>query len=388
MRGSTSTRGFALPAAVFALVLVGVLVTGGFYLARQETRIGIASERGTAAFYMAERGANEVMSQWDASTFGSLAAWATATVADTTDDGIWSVDVTRMTNRLYFLRATGTQNQGGAMYGDATRALGVIARLSSADVMPDAALTTVNALKIGGSIWIIGHDSIPSGWSDYCGPTGSSRPGILIDDAANISDVGQKYEVVGVPPIREDPDMTSEDLMEFGDLLWDELKTMATKFYPSYQTVTQLGPDSVLVGGSYVCQGSTLNNWGDPHHPTGVCGGYFPIIYAANGLKISASDAGQGILLVDGDLEVTGGHEFYGPVIIRGTLKTTGTGGHFVGGVIAANVDLDLSSVLGNAVVQFSSCAVTRAILNNPTLTQVRPIARRSWVDLSSITSG
>ncbi len=388
MKELRSRQGFALPAAVFALVVVGVLVTGGFYLARQETRMGVASERGTAAFYMAERGANEVMSQWDAATFGSLPAWSSATVADTTDDGIWSVNVTRMSSRLFFLLSTGTLDQGSALYGNASRILGVVARLATADVMPDAALTTVNSLKIGGSIWIIGHDSVPQGWSGYCDPPGASGPGILIDDVNNISDAGKKYEVVGVPPIEQDPDMTSENLMEFGDLLWDELKTMANKIYPSYQVVTQLAPDSVALGGGYVCQESTQNNWGDPHHPTSACGGYFPIIYAAGGLKISASDAGQGILLVDGDLEVTGGHEFYGPVIIRGTLTTTGTGGHFVGGVIAANVELDTSTVLGNAVVQFSSCAVTRAILNNPSLTQVRPLARRSWVDLSSVISG
>ena len=33
-------RGFALPVAVFALVIVGVLTTGGFFMARQEGRIG------------------------------------------------------------------------------------------------------------------------------------------------------------------------------------------------------------------------------------------------------------------------------------------------------------------------------------------------------------
>ena len=37
-------RGFALPVAVFALVIVGVITTGGFFIARQEGRIGIASE--------------------------------------------------------------------------------------------------------------------------------------------------------------------------------------------------------------------------------------------------------------------------------------------------------------------------------------------------------
>ena len=103
MTKTYSNKGFALPAAVFALVVVGVLVTGGFYLARQETRIGVASERATTAFYLAERGATEVMSQWDMSTFGSLANWHSAVKADTVSDGIWPVAVTRMTDRLYFL---------------------------------------------------------------------------------------------------------------------------------------------------------------------------------------------------------------------------------------------------------------------------------------------
>ena len=36
--------GFALPVTVFALVVVGVITTGGFFMARQEGRIGVASE--------------------------------------------------------------------------------------------------------------------------------------------------------------------------------------------------------------------------------------------------------------------------------------------------------------------------------------------------------
>lgn len=70
---------------------------------------------------------------------------------------------------------------------------------------------------------------------------------------------------------------------------------------------------------------------------------------------------------------------------MKGTLSTAGTGGHVQGGVIAANVDLDTSTVLGNALVQFSSCAVTRAVLNNDDLTRMRPLAQRSWVDLSNV---
>jgi hypothetical protein len=92
-------------------------------------------------------------------------------------------------------------------------------------------------------------------------------------------------------------------------------------------------------------------------------------------------------MLIEGNLSVQGGFEFYGPVFVKGELSTQGTGGHFNGGVVAANVNLGSSTVLGNAVVSFSSCAVERAILNNSALTQVRPVAMRSWVDLSAVVS-
>jgi hypothetical protein len=72
-------------------------------------------------------------------------------------------------------------------------------------------------------------------------------------------------------------------------------------------------------------------------------------------------------------------------LVVKGTLSTTGTGGHVQGAVIAANVDLDTSTVLGNALVQYSGCSISRAVLNNSNLTRLRPLAQRSWVDLSNV---
>jgi len=381
--------GFALPAAVFALVVVGVLVTGGFYLARQETRIGVASGRATTAFYLAERGANEVLSQWDPARFGVLGAWGTATVADTTDSGIWSVNVTRMSNRLYFLLASGRVVDGSAVYGEASRMVGMVARLRTANMEPKAALTTIGELRFGGSAQIFGEDYVPSDWPGECDAPGPVKPGVLIDEKTNIKYTGGKQSIDGDPPVSEDSAMTSDDLLVFGDMTWGELVDLASKIYPvGVSTITQLGPDSVDVDGTWQCNRAARENWGDPHHPSGICGSHFPIIYSRGNLKIAASDAGQGILLVEGNLVVSGGLEFFGPVIVRGTLTTTGTGGHFIGGVIAANVDLEASTVLGDAVVQYSGCAVQRAVLYNTDLTQVRPLERRSWVDLSSVISG
>lgn len=391
MSSRCSNRGFALPVAVFALVVVGVLVTGGFYLARQETRIGVASKRAISAFYLAERGAMEVLSEWDASTFSALANWGTTTVADTTDEGSWSVRVTKMNSRLYFLLATGAVREGSGMYANASRMLGIIARLNTAEIMPRAALTTVGEVRVQGSMEVIGHDANPTGWTGLCDSPGPSKPGILIDDTTNIRQVGAALTVDGDPDFQQDPTLESDSLLTFGDLTFDELKALATVTYPDGSRIRQLSPDSISVGGgNYVCDGSISDNWGTPAKPTGACGSYFPIIYAAGDLDIAANEEGQGILLVEGDLEISGTHIFYGPVIIRGTLWASGggTGGHFQGGVIAANVVLEETRITGNAVIEFSSCAVTRAILNNSSLTRARPLEDRSWVDLTSVISG
>jgi Tfp pilus assembly protein PilV len=284
-------RGFALPAAVFALVVVGVLVTGGFYLARQETRVGVASERASASFYLAERGASEVMSVWDGSRFGPLSLWGSATVADTTDDGIWSVSVTRVSSRLYFLLASGAATAGEAVYGRASRVLGIVARLRSANMDPSAALSTVGELRFGGSAQIFGQDYVPPAWTGTCDPAGPAKPGVLIDDRRNIKYTGHTKSIDGDPDILEDPGLTPEDLLLFGDMKWEDLVAMATIIFPSGEsTITQLLPDSVDVGGSWFCDSSSKTNWGDPYHPSGVCGSYFPVIYSRGDLKISASD--------------------------------------------------------------------------------------------------
>ncbi|MGW8267924.1 MAG: hypothetical protein ACWGSQ_16275 [Longimicrobiales bacterium] len=393
MRNDSSGRGFALPVAVFGLVVVGVLVTGGFYLARQETRIGIASERATAAFYIAERGANEVMAEWDISTFGALPNWGTATVADTSADGVWSVNVTRMTPRLYFLLVNGSVTQGDAVLGSAGRMLGYVARLISPSIQPNASLTTVGNITVGGSSEISGMDSIPCPWgSAFCDSPAPPVAGVLVDSLSNINFEGTAHTTEGDPEFLENNALTPDSLLFFGDALWDELVAMADKVYAHGQYVKQMHQDSVLINGAYVCETADnwsvpRFNWGDPNDPASACGGYFPVIYGQGDLSVESNDYGQGILLVEGDLTFKGGFEFYGPVIVRGTVSTEGTGGHFIGGLIAANVSLNASSVLGDAVIQYSTCSVTRAVLNS-SLTRVRPLESRGWVDLSSAVGG
>ncbi|MDT8367894.1 MAG: hypothetical protein RQ745_01715 [Longimicrobiales bacterium] len=382
--------GFALPAAILALIVVGVLVTGGFYMARQETRIGTASANSALAFYLAERGVTDVMESWDATSYASLDPWETVTRTDTTSEGIWSVDVTRVAAQMYMLEADARITRGGALQGGAHRSMGVIVKLRTADITPPAGLTTQGLINFGGSAIIKGADTPPDGsgsgsadWGNACDafPT-DDMPGLLIDDTTNIDWQGNRTniegEMTGDPKFTQDTTITSDNLLDFGDMQWAELTSLAGVTITSS---TPPDPAPVVDGGRCVPMSS---NWGDPLDTTSVCFDYYPIIHLNNpGETRLQGGFGQGILLVEGDLRVTGGFEFYGPVYVKGTLTTAGAGGHFWGGVVAANVDINSNTVLGDAEIQFSSCAVERAIRLNANLIRPELLAERSWIDVS-----
>ncbi|MBI4541243.1 MAG: hypothetical protein HY704_17210 [Gemmatimonadetes bacterium] len=383
----TNNDGFALPVAIFALVVVGVLVTSAFFTSRQESRIGQSTERTAAAFYSTERGINALLAQWEQADYNWLDDWEDTTLTGTVDDVAYAATVTRLSDMLYFVDATGTYSEGNLLAG-ASRRIGVVVRLRTANINPPAALTVQGAIQIGGSSEIAGFDSVPANWpAGLCDTTDSEdKAGIVTDDTTQITYSGQSYEISGSPAIKQDTTLTNDYFTDFGDLGWNDLVAAAEKVYANGVTITSIAPDSTFVNGSYQCNKTRQSNWGHPLSSTSVCYNYFPIIYGQGDLKISSSGFGQGILVVEGNLEVTGGFEFFGPVMVKGRLKTTGTGGHFNGGVMAANVDLATSQVLGNAVVQFSSCSIRRAVMNNTGITRVRPLANRSWIDLSSLT--
>ena len=47
---------------------------------------------------------------------------------------------------------------------------------------------------------------------------------------------------------------------------------------------------------------------------------------------------------------------------------------------MAADVDLELNSILGNAVITYSSCAITRALQYNAS---GRLVNQRSWAEIT-----
>ncbi len=370
-----TSQGFALPAVTMAVVILAVLITGALYMAQQEYRVGWSSNQATVAFNLTERSMARVLTTWDAPTYSVLPAWGSATTTGVVTDGSWSATITRMTNRFYYVDVTGVVSRGGAMRAGATHRIGVIAHMSSASLEPPAALTTRGNISVRGNAEVIGLDVDPPLWGTCTGPP-ENLPGIATDLTSTVGTEGAG-SITGNPQVTHDASITDDTFTEFGSVVWDDMIRMAD-VRPSPGTLN-VGPS---FNGDTTCNTGDLENWGDPETPGSACEDYFPIIYVNGNARLQAGGSGQGILLVEGDLDLRGDFSFYGVIIVQGTFETQGNGNRIFGGVLAGNATLNDQTVTGGSVVQYSHCAVQRAILNS-SLTRARRLPNRSWVDVS-----
>jgi hypothetical protein len=379
----TTRKGMALPMALGSMVLIGMILAGVFFTATQENRVGRNTITQERAFRGAEFGLNNAYAKWNNVTMNSLANGGVRTIVDDSSRRGWidTVKVTRLNTQSYVMVSTAYAGTGTTQARHRTSNL---IRVNFPTINVLAALTLRGALKLGGSSFIDGNDTPPTGWTD-CGATQPQQPGI----AATSSDSGQislsgckSFKCVdGNPDVQVNPAAgDSNTYFNFGNgITWQTLTAGATLTLTPGQASTAPGP--VVSGG--VCDGSNISNWGDPTRstPAGACESYFPIIYVTgtSGNTHLTGGSGQGVLLVDGDLQVEGGFQWYGPVIIRGHLTTQGTGGHFNGAVMAADVDLELNSVLGNALISYSSCAIADALIGAGI---PKKLTQRSWAEM------
>jgi hypothetical protein len=380
-------RGFALPAAIGALVIIGILVTAGFFMARQELRIGVASNHANMAVNIAQMGANEVMANWNGYQLGLITPWDSSVITGTAAGGNWRVSVVNANSYVYRITSTGEVTEGGALWAGATRTVGIVARMLFADINPPGALTTRGNVTVQGTAGIDGTNQTPGAWGPYCTTVPTDDAAGVVTDAGGTVDTKGSGAVDGNPPSVQDPGIVASTFTDFGNLTWAELTALAQIEGKDVTTalgtnITSTAPE--VAGG--LCDESVASNWGDIT-PTNPCGAYFPLIYHGGSPRIQSNGFGQGILLVEGDLDIRGGYTFYGIIITQGAFSTGAGGATIMGAVLAGN-DLILDqTATGGAQIIYSRCAVTRAVLNNANLSRARPLATRSWVDLTAVTN-
>jgi len=365
---SLASTGAALPLAIFALLVVGVLVGAAFLFGRQEQFIGRSTIRSQQAFGAAEAGMHLQLGAWAETGSNGLVTGDSASFEGALGSTGWYRGSIRRLNDLLFL----VRSEGFSADSNARQQLGMIVRLRPIELRVSAALKTLDVWDIVGSSSIDGNDNLPPGWTG-CPPPGSALPGIQLPSVALLSTVTCPIPgcVVGSPPVEERP-LTSDSLMILRDGVVSDLRARATKVLAG--GYRRIEPSST--GG--VCNVADPDNWGAPLQPAGACGGYFPGVWVDGGLTVNGVQ-GQGVLVVDGDLVVDGAFEFYGPVVVLGSLVTRGSGGHFLGGVVALSAELAQDAVIGTVTIGYSSCAVARAIQRTAS---VIPIRSRSWAVL------
>jgi hypothetical protein len=196
----------------------------------------------------------------------------------------------------------------------------------------------------------------------------------------------QDSKITGAPAqVENDPTVTSDFFNMFGDVTFDELKKQADIVLPNTTPYNGSAP-SLTATNPQRCNTANQMNWGEPHRLgdasfVSQCVNYFPILYGSGTqTKLAAGGRGQGLLLVEGDLEISGGFEWTGLIVAKGGLKIVGNGNKITGALLAQDVAVDdQNSISGNSTLQFSSCALSKAIKGSA---NARPLTQRSWVQV------
>ncbi len=381
-RGVSDERGIALAVAIFALVIIGALVAGTFYAARLEQQTGRNTFTAAQAAEAAEAGLKDAVATQTAAGLLALPVDPNLTAGgtqlpDLTVGGYTTAKrtINRLTENVFLVRSLAARTEGAGT-PVASRTLGQLIRLMQADVDIDAGLTALGNVTVTGGAEVTGIDGVPPTWvnPDVKCPPLDNVTGVRYNDG-NLT-INGSGTIGGEPDSVKDATLNPADMKE----TFDKLKALATLIVANPNPPATVPAYTAAVPPR--CKTSVETNWGEPLVPGDPCFDYFPVIYHYGDLKLQGG-RGQGILLVEGDLTASGGMVFFGPVIVTGTLSTTGNSGQgakFFGGVIAGNVALDdLSKLAGGALVSYSSCAIHRALQNSAL---IGTLAERSWVQL------
>jgi Tfp pilus assembly protein PilX len=380
----TDERGMALAVAIFALVVIGALVAGAFFAGHLEQRTGRNTLYAAQAADAAERGVSRVVSDWDQFNLNNIAIGTSTFIGTTTAGSVtYTQNVRRLNNDLFLVQSLGSRvDASGTTL--AQRTVAMVTRLSYVTATANAAVTAGKSVNFNGNAFgVIGNDSVPQGWTGETGcTTGANKAGVRTAETVG-ADGQQDNNIIGSPAqVEHDPTVTADFFNIFGDVTFDELKKNADIILPLTTPYNGAAP-SLTAGNPQRCNTADQMNWGEPHRNgagyTAECVNYFPILYGSGTqTQLAAGGRGQGLLLVEGDLSISGGFEWTGLIVAKGGIKIVGNGNKVTGALLAQDVAVDDQNVIsGNTTLQYSSCALSKAIQGSAF---AEPLTMRSWV--------
>ena len=379
--GVAGERGVALAVAVFALVVVGALVAAACLAGTLEQRSGRNTVYAAEAADAAESGNATTLGTWDATLNGLAAGDSITRSFGSAGPRTAAVStVIRLNDQLFLVRSVGQRTDANGQVL-ARRTVAIVGRQVPESLTTSAALAVGRPIAPGGAaLRIVGSDAVPAGWTG-CAP--------LADQAAVRSATTTGIAGEDTTHLTGSPRQVSHDPAVARALF---AGAMADRFERLGQTASV-----VLTGTSYRalapsvdrraphrCDPADTLNWGEPRRAgadyVAACAGYFPTIHATGPRLALGAGRGQGLLLVDGDLELTGGVDFTGLILVRGAVHAGGEGNTVTGALLVENRGEGGRNVLGGrTTIQYSFCAVAKALAG---AASVSPLTQRSWVQI------
>lgn len=372
-------RGTALLITLVAVVVLAILSTGAVLGAMQDFRAGRNTLVEQRAFAVAEFGLNQEISKWDRARNLPAPKGMAIGAIDSTNVFVAQGDtarvrVQRLTETTFWVVSVGRANIGnGAL--ESQRQTHMLVRIAYPTIIPGGAIVTAGNLTVKGSAEITGTNTNPAGWTQCANIAGRDTFAISYAPGKTLSI--QKTDAVTGGTYADPAAADSNTYVRYGTESWNSLVANADITIPG----GTFDPEPFEANGS--CDLSKANNWGEPlrsgngYIPS--CVDYFPIIYASGTLRLTKG-RGQGVLLVNGDINLAGNFQWFGLIIARDDI-TKGNGTFDMWGSIMSRngVVNDDNSITGNSSFNWSKCAVESALRGSAILTRTK---QRSWVQL------
>lgn len=371
-RASRPRRGAVLLVVLAALVVLGA-ASGALAVEARAARH--AATRALAA--------RRALDAADAVVAATLPAWPSLALdaladgdvrADTVavaPDLVVARHVARLSPDAALVTATAVARPVGVERPLARRRVQRLVALEPVAAPAGAALLTAAPLRADAGVTLDGRDTIPAGWG--CAPEDTaSVPAVAhapdAPPALDASLAGASPHVVA--------DSALAALLPPAPDLVGRAGVRPPAFVATRPLVVRPVTGVTLRATSRAdgaCDAADSLNWGDPRRPS-ECAARLPLVHVAGDL-VAPRGAGQGTLVVDGDLVLDGDWEHWGVVAVGGRIVARGMGNRVVGALLLRGRDTTAHE-LSSLAVRFSSCVAGRALRAAGV---VRPVGERGW---------
>ena len=368
--------GFALPAAIFSVVLVSALVAGALFVATEELRAGRGDGADQRALAAAEWSLERAILTWDSRRNVTQPVGRTDTlmVVSAAPNDSMIVLATRVQRRLVWMTATATRGGDGRGV-PARHTVAASLRLVDTRFPAPAALTSGGAVLVDGGV-VDGRAGGESGDSTTACTEVAAAAGIRVPDVSRVTcpscGTSPGSGVFGLPPI-DSSGVTDSAFAAVVNATVASLVRRASIDLPGGTMAPR------PISANALCDLTDPFNWGDPGGAS-PCADWLPVIHVRGSVVLSAGAVGQGILVVDGSVRVEGGARFVGVVLASGDVTVSGLGAEIAGAVFAAPGTAGAESrITDGGAIRFEPCAVQRT-----SMIAARLVAtpERWWVEL------